>query len=97
MFQENNIGWVARPKHNPRPGPGEGEPFVRRGKFKKASNMNYAMWVSTRVEEKLAQLDEKMWSEKDAYSHALNEIISEDQGRTWAQGISCRFLHRMTQ
>jgi len=55
--------------------------------------MNYAMWISTRVEEKLAQLDEKMWSEKDAYLHALNDIISEDQGRTWAQGMYYRFLY----
>jgi len=35
FYEENNIGWVARPKHNPNPGEGEGAPFLRRGKFKK--------------------------------------------------------------
>lgn len=39
FYDENNIGWVARPKHNPNPAEGE-EAFVRRGKFKKASNMS---------------------------------------------------------
>jgi len=42
FYDEHNIGWVARPKHNPKPKEGE-EVFLRRGKFKKASNMNYAM------------------------------------------------------
>lgn len=34
FYDEHNIGWVARPKHNPNPKPHE-EGFVRRGKFKK--------------------------------------------------------------
>ncbi|KAH0288146.1 hypothetical protein KCU71_g15735, partial [Aureobasidium melanogenum] len=47
FYDEHNIGWVARPRHDPK---GEhGDPFVRRGKFKKASNMNYALWVSNRI------------------------------------------------
>lgn len=43
-YDDNNIGWVARPPHG-RDG------FVRQGKFKKASNMNFALGVGTKVEE----------------------------------------------
>jgi membrane glycosyltransferase len=86
FYDEQNIGWVSRPKHNPNPAEGEGEPFLRRGKFKKASNMNYCMWVSTRVEDKMAQLDPAQWNESDAYRHALDEVIAEDEGRTQASG-----------
>lgn len=34
FYEEHNIGWVARPKHNPNPADGE-KAFLRRGKFKK--------------------------------------------------------------
>lgn len=43
FYHDNNIGWVARPKH------GE-DGFERRGKFKKASNMNFALNLSQKVE-----------------------------------------------
>jgi membrane glycosyltransferase len=89
FYDEHNIGWVARPKHNPKPTDGS-EPFQRRGKFKKASNMNYAMWVSVRVEEKLAELPRfEGWTQEDeakAYNTVLHEIVEEDQGRTWVDG-----------
>lgn len=55
------------------------------------------MWISTRVEEKLAQLDEKVWSEQDAYQNALNDVISEDEGRTWAQGMLHRYANSCGQ
>ncbi|OCK81960.1 hypothetical protein K432DRAFT_294338 [Lepidopterella palustris CBS 459.81] len=89
FYDEHNIGWVSRPKHNPKPKEGE-EPFLRRGKFKKASNMNYALWVSNRVEEKLNNIHRPdTWSQQDenhAYRQALDEIIKLDGGRTWADG-----------
>ena len=44
------------------------------------------MWVSARVEEKIAQLDETQWTEEQAFTHALDEVIAEDEGRTWAAG-----------
>ncbi|KAF4535497.1 putative glycosyl transferase family 2 protein [Lasiodiplodia theobromae] len=88
-YDEHNIGWVARPKHNPKPAEGE-EVFLRRGKFKKASNMNYALWVSNRVEEKLLPLHRSdTWTQDDeaaAYRNALAEVVAEDEGRTWADG-----------
>ncbi|EXJ85841.1 hypothetical protein A1O1_06210 [Capronia coronata CBS 617.96] len=88
-YDEHNVGWVARPRHNPKPADGE-RPFIRAGKFKKASNMNYALNVSARVEDKLALIDrtEEWTSEKEhkAYDGALAEIITEDEGRTQADG-----------
>lgn len=49
FYINNNIGWVSRPKHN------HGG-FVRRGKFKKASNMNFALNITNRVEDELQSL-----------------------------------------
>ncbi|KAK5552879.1 hypothetical protein LTR46_008954 [Exophiala xenobiotica] len=90
-YEEHNIGWVARPKHNPTPKLESGEKaFVRPGKFKKASNMNYAMNVSARIEDKLSTLQRHDgWTQQDedqVYQEMLDEILKEDQGRTWAQG-----------
>lgn len=88
-YEEHNIGWVARPKHNPK-GNGTEKAFVRPGKFKKASNMNYAMNVSARVEDKLTKISRhSRWNdqfEEEAYREALSQVINEDQGRTWADG-----------
>ncbi|KAL1635377.1 hypothetical protein SLS56_001802 [Neofusicoccum ribis] len=88
FYAEHNIGWVSRPKHAPNPE--EGEPFLRRGKFKKASNMNYALWVSNRVEDKLLAIERpESWNTRDeasAYRTALEEVVEEDEGRTWADG-----------
>ena len=88
-YEEHSVGWVSRPKHNTKPADGE-EPFVRAGKFKKASNMNYAMYVSARVEDKLGALRRREgWTqddEREAYGVALAKVIEEDKGRTWAQG-----------
>jgi hypothetical protein len=40
-YDEHNIGWVARPKHEPKPEEGM-DPFIRRGKFKKVSGLSIA-------------------------------------------------------
>ncbi|KAL2415455.1 hypothetical protein ABEF91_005785 [Exophiala dermatitidis] len=88
-YDEHNIGWVSRPRHNPKPVDG-GLPFIRAGKFKKASNMNYALNVSARVEDRLALVERtETWTsenEREAYESALGEIIVEDEGRTQADG-----------
>ena len=88
-YDEHKIGWVARPKHNPKPKDGE-EAFIRAGKFKKASNMNYAMAVSGRVEDKLRQVVRgpgwTQTAETEAYQRCLRAVMEEDQGRTWADG-----------
>ena len=88
-YAEHAIGWVARPKHNPKPEEGE-TAFIRPGKFKKASNMNYALSVSRRIEDKLAGISRPpTWTSGDenvSYNGALNEVLTEDEGRTWADG-----------
>ncbi|KAK4104657.1 hypothetical protein N658DRAFT_417959 [Parathielavia hyrcaniae] len=91
FYDEHNIGWVSRPKHNPKPAADSGEKqFLRRGKFKKASNMNYALHVSNRVEEKLAAVKRgSKWGneqENSAYRQCLADVLREDEGRTWADG-----------
>ncbi|GAB1312502.1 Glycosyl transferase family group 2-domain-containing protein [Madurella fahalii] len=82
FYADHSIGWVARPKH------GENG-FKRRGKFKKASNMNFALMISCKVEEKLAAIQRTPdWSQHDeaqAYERALKEVLEED-GRAWADG-----------
>ena len=91
FYDEHNIGWVARPGHNPNPSADSDEKrFLRRGKFKKASNMNYALNVSNRVEDRLAGVNRgSRWSneqENAAYNQALADVLQEDEGRTWAEG-----------
>lgn len=54
FYAQHNIGWVARPKHDPL-----GSGFVRPGRFKKASNMNYALALSMKLEKFLLYLLEK--------------------------------------
>ncbi|KAF2726281.1 hypothetical protein K431DRAFT_213796 [Polychaeton citri CBS 116435] len=89
FYDEHNIGWVSRPKHNAKPSEGEAA-FVRRGKFKKASNMNYSIWVSNRVEDKLQGINRpEGWTQDDeaqSYRDALTAVVEEDEGRTWADG-----------
>jgi hypothetical protein len=89
FYHDNNIGWVARPKH------GENG-FLRAGKFKKASNMNFALNISNKVEDTLtAMIDEKMQHDGTAeleeneehamYQQALETVLEKD-GRAWAKG-----------
>ncbi|KAH8670860.1 glycosyl transferase family group 2-domain-containing protein [Xylariales sp. PMI_506] len=89
FYEESNIGWVSRPPHNPKPQDGQ-RAFLRRGKFKKASNMNYALMISNRVEDKLLQVARGLnWTQDDesaAYHKCFTEVLEEDEGRTWAEG-----------
>lgn len=91
FYDEHNIGWVARPAHCPKPDSEKGEKyFLRRGKFKKASNMNYALHVSNRVEDMLARIERPQgWTqdqESSTYQQCLAAALDEDEGRTWADG-----------
>lgn len=52
FYADNGIGWVARPKHDDSEGG-----FKRRGRFKKASNMNYGLALSLRMEEWIKRLE----------------------------------------
>ncbi|CBQ71416.1 conserved hypothetical protein (fragment), partial [Sporisorium reilianum SRZ2] len=43
FYKRNNVGWVARPGHNQ-------DGYVRKGRFKKASNLNFTCHLSVAVE-----------------------------------------------
>ena len=83
FYTNNGIGWVARPPH-------EKDGFQRKGKFKKASNMNFGLSLSCAVEEKLATLErDEAWSstdEADATIWALEQAIAEGGNIAWADG-----------
>jgi len=52
FYADHGIGWVARPKHDDSEGG-----FRRRGRFKKASNMNYGLALSLKIEEIIRRLE----------------------------------------
>ncbi|XMA09031.1 hypothetical protein WAI453_001822 [Rhynchosporium graminicola] len=81
FYADHSIGWTARPMH--------GDNFIRKGKFKKASNMNFGLHISCMVEEKLTRIQRPQdWNQADeaqAYERCLKEAL-EDNGRAWADG-----------
>lgn len=89
FYTDNNIGWVSRPKHGV-------DGFIRGGKFKKASNMNYGLNISNKTEDVLqSMIAEKIRadgttnvteSEEDELYHAALEKVLKDDGRAWADG-----------
>lgn len=96
FYANHNIGWVARPPHNSV----DPEGFKRAGKFKKASNMNYGLQLSLKLEKFLAQLeaegaedDLEECLEDRAMKMARDEIFEESGRRfqPWcANGKSIR-------
>lgn len=84
FYAENSLGWTARPKHDP-----AGTGFQRKGKFKKASNMNYGLMLSNKVEEKLCAFERpEGWTqidEAEAYEQALVDVL-EEVDVAWADG-----------
>jgi hypothetical protein len=82
FYADHGIGWTARPKHG-------SEGFIRKGKFKKASNMNFGLMLSNNVETKLAQVQRhENWNqnhEAAEYERCLKEVL-EEHGRAWADG-----------
>jgi hypothetical protein len=95
FYADHNIGWVARPKHESAPGG-----FKRAGRFKKASNMNYGLALSLKLEKHLMALEAAGEDDKDgvaledqALELAIEEMY-EENGRKWrpwaANGKSLR-------
>ncbi|KAK3679131.1 hypothetical protein LTR78_000691 [Recurvomyces mirabilis] len=95
-YELNNIGWCSRPPHCTE----EGERFfLRKGKFKKASNMNYCLDFTGRVEDDwlvriaaecekrgCTQADLSIEEEEVLYDEARESQIEADGGKTWAAG-----------
>ncbi|KAJ6492434.1 glycosyl transferase family group 2-domain-containing protein [Mycena vitilis] len=85
FYANHNIGWTARPGHNK-------DGFFRKGKFKKASNMNYGLALSLKLEKHLAALEAAGVSEEDecledqAMHLAVEETFEESgrRHRPWA-------------
>ncbi|KAJ7689711.1 glycosyl transferase family group 2-domain-containing protein [Mycena rosella] len=80
FYADHNIGWVARPPHSSAPGG-----FYRAGRFKKASNMNYGLALSLKMEAQLAALEAAGWESADgqciedrALEMALILIVDSD-------------------
>jgi hypothetical protein len=111
-YELHGIGFACRPPHNVtyKDEKGKQKPlakddpafFERRGQFKKASNMNYCLDFSLRVDEEFEKLlveecrsrhcnQEELTvdEEMELYDAARNTIIELDGGRTWAAG-DCR-------
>ena len=76
--------------------------FERKGQFKKASNMNYCLDFSLRVEEEFQkrlesyclqrgvnQQDLSIEEENEIYDQARNAVVEQDNGKTKAAG-NCR-------
>lgn len=83
FYADHTIGWTARPKHN-------SDGFIRKGKFKKASNMNFGLMLSCAAEEKLAAYHRPAgtWTHADedaAYADAMKAVLT-DHPRAWADG-----------
>ncbi|ORY80976.1 putative glucans biosynthesis glucosyltransferase H [Protomyces lactucae-debilis] len=76
-YKMQGIGWVARPPHGK-------DGFVRAGKFKKASNLNYTLDVAHRVEAKLEEVNRHdEWSdilEVQEYERCLQEVLQDTPG-----------------
>lgn len=83
FYADHGIGWIARPPH-------QNDGFQRKGKFKKASNMNFALAISCAVEDKLKLVERTpQWSMADEahhYQQAMEASLSESGGAAWADG-----------
>jgi cellulose synthase/poly-beta-1,6-N-acetylglucosamine synthase-like glycosyltransferase len=90
FYSDHNIGYVARPAHD-----GSEGGYKRNGRFKKASNMNFGLALSLKMEEKLIQLDSGEVDattvsgdtlEDKALQLAIEETHKETGVRPWAAG-----------
>lgn len=90
FYERHNIAWVARP-------PNGSNGFIRKGRFAKASNMNFALALSLRVEAIMdelrpageAALQGRVWRDTDEnrlYDVALERAVAETEGRAWVGG-----------
>ena len=71
FYETHGCGWVARPGHKQ-------NGFIRAGRFKKASNLNFATDFAYRVQE--------LVESGFAYEEALQGAITESKGTAWAEG-----------
>lgn len=87
FYADHNIGWVARPPHESSP-----DGFKRAGRFKKASNMNYGLALSLKLEkhlkvlleaEELGELDDDGQPLEDRALNMACEELFMESGEKW--------------
>jgi hypothetical protein len=90
-YRDHNIAYVARPPHGL-------DGFQRRGRFKKAGNLNHCNTLSLRVEDIMDDMrpsiqsssgGPEFWTEldeRDLYETSLARALDEHEGKTWADG-----------
>lgn len=83
FYEECGLGYIARPAHGD-------NGFVRKGRFKKASNMNYCLNISKMVDvqfhERLAEIEHPTPKEESGlYLEVLEDVVKEE-GKCWAGG-----------
>lgn len=71
FYQDHDIGWVARPPHGD-------AGYLRRGKFKKASNMNFALNVSQRVEAYMQDAVEARCAQVPGFRAGQDPLLLEE-------------------
>lgn len=76
-YATHNIAWVARPgqSYHPKSNP---KGFNRAGRFKKASNMNYALDLSLRLERILEQLQSETTSSHSSSRHVRASVSTSN-------------------
>ena len=79
-YSNHGIGWVARPPHS-----NDADGFKRAGRFKKASNMNYALQLSLKLERHLESL---MNQEKAAARPATHHQSTTSKSHRFSLGTS---------
>lgn len=90
FYQDNDIGWVARPKHGD-------EGFIRKGKFKKASNMNFALNVSQKLEAYMQETVEARCSQKPGFKDTDPFMLEEQELETIYDECLARVLKENPQ
>ncbi|EIW53034.1 uncharacterized protein TRAVEDRAFT_175203 [Trametes versicolor FP-101664 SS1] len=87
FYADQNIGWVARPPHS-----SAADGYKRAGRFKKASNMNYGLALSLKMEKHILALETAAAADPSADSddtledRALEMAVEEafeESGRRW--------------
>ncbi len=78
-YDVHNCNWVARPGHNQ-------DGYIRKGRFKKASNLNETCKLSLRVEQLMEELKPRFEEQDALYEAAFDQALSETNGKMWASG-----------
>ncbi|KAE9390597.1 hypothetical protein BT96DRAFT_959739 [Gymnopus androsaceus JB14] len=92
FYATHNIGYTARPPHSNDP-----DGFKHAGRFKKASNMNYGLALSLKLEKHLTALEAQGKTTNWALKLAIDEIYAENDNNFFsAAGYYLRALDAVT-